>query len=195
MYQVIGGVRSRALRVLWMLEELGETFEHIDASPGSDAVKAVNPSGKVPVLVVDGTALTDSSAILSYLADKHGALSFPAGTLDRARQDGLMHKVLDELDAVLWTAARHSFVLPEDQRMPEIKGPLKWEFVRSCESLIEAMGDGPYLMGETFTIADIVCAHCLSWAINAKFAVENEDLRAYLGRCRDRDAFKRAASR
>ncbi len=91
-----------------------------------------------------------------------------------------MHKVLDELDAVLWTAARHSFVLPEDQRMPEIKGPLKWEFVRSCDSLAEAMGEGPYLMGETFTIADIVCAHCLSWAINAKFAFENEALRQYL---------------
>lgn len=194
MYQVIGGVRSRAMRVLWMLEELGVPFEHIQASPGSAEVKAVNPTGKVPVLVVDGTAITDSSAILTYLADKHGALTFPPGTLERARQDGLMHKVLDELDAVLWTAARHSFVLPEDQRMPEIKGPLKWEFVRSCDSLAEAMGEGPYLMGETFTIADIVCAHCLSWAINAKFAFENEALRQYLDRCWDRDAFKRAAA-
>lgn len=194
MYQVIGGVRSRAMRVLWMLEELGVPFEHIQASPGSAEVKAVNPSGKVPVLVVDGTAITDSSAILTYLADKHGALTFPPGTLERARQDGLMHKVLDELDAVLWTAARHSFVLPEDQRMPEIKGPLKWEFVRSCDSLAEAMGEGPHLMGETFTIADIVCAHCLSWAINAKFAFKNEALRQYLDRCRDRDAFKRAAA-
>ncbi len=192
MYQVIGGVRSRAMRVLWILEELGVPYEHINAGPRSDEVLALNPSGKVPVLVVDGTVVTDSSAILTYLADKHDALSYAPGTLDRARQDGLMHKVLDEIDAVLWTAARHTFVLPEDQRIPEIKGPLRWEFARTIEAFAEILGDGPYLMGETFTIADIVLTHCLGWAINAKFPVENAALRAYVDQCRSRDAFKRA---
>ncbi len=194
MYKVLGGVRSRAMRVLWMLEELGVPYEHVSAGPRSDEVRALNPSGKVPVLVVDGTTLTDSSAILSFLADRHQALTFPPGTLERARQDGLMHKVLDEIDAVLWTAARHSFVLPEDQRMPEIKGPLRWEFARSEGALADALGAGPYLMGSEFTIADIVLAHCLGWAITAKFPVEDARLQDYLARCRARPAFQRAAA-
>ena len=194
MYQVLGGVRSRAMRVLWMLEELGVPYEHIQAGPRSDEVKALNPSGKIPVLVEDGTVLTDSSAILTYLADKHNALTFAPGTIDRARQDGLLHKILDEIDAVLWTASRHTFVLPEDQRVPEIKGPLRCEFARTAEEFAAHLSDKPYLMGEMFTVPDIVLTHCLGWAINAKFPVEDETLRAYVKRCRGRDALKRAAA-
>ncbi len=128
MYTVIGGIRSRALRVLWMLEELGEPYTHIAAAPRSDEVTALNPSGKIPVLLDGDATLTDSTAILTYLADKHGQLTYPAGTIDRARQDGITHFVLDEMDAILWTASRHSFVLPEDLRVPQIKDSLKWEF-------------------------------------------------------------------
>ena len=193
-YQVIGSVRSRALRVLWMLEEIGEPYEHVKAGPRSPEALALNPSGKIPVLVADGAAITDSTAILTYLADKHGKLAFPAGTLDRARQDGLTHLALDEMDAVLWTAARHSFVLPEEHRVPEIKGPLRWEFARTCTRLAERKGDAPFLMGDAMTIADIVTAHCLSWAINAHFPVEAQGLIDYVDRMKARPAFQRAVA-
>ena len=39
----------------------------------------------------------------------------------RAKQDALLHRVNDEIDAVLWTAARHSFILPEAERVPAVK--------------------------------------------------------------------------
>ena len=84
MYTVIGTVKSRALRVIWMLEELDVQFDHIAAPPQSEGVIQVSPSGKVPVLVEDGVPITDSTAILQYLADKHGQFTHPAGTLDRA---------------------------------------------------------------------------------------------------------------
>ncbi|MFT7311817.1 MAG: glutathione S-transferase, partial [Paracoccaceae bacterium] len=116
MYTVIGDIKSRAMRVIWMLEELGEPFEHRAAPPRSDDVLAVNPAGKVPVLIEDNVPILDSTAILTYLADKHGKLTFPAGTLERARQDGLTQFLLDELDSSLWMAARHSFILPEELR-------------------------------------------------------------------------------
>ena len=93
-----------------MLEELGEPYEHVAAPPRSEGVTAFNPAGKVPVLVEDGTPITDSTAIIQYLADKHGKLTHRAGTLDRARQDSLTQFLLDEFDANLWMAARHSFV-------------------------------------------------------------------------------------
>ena len=191
MYTVIGNTRSRTLRVLWMLEELEQPFERIEAGPHSAEVRARNPSGKVPVLLVEGTALTDSTAILQFLADRHGSLTHPAGTVERARQDGLTHFVLDEMDAALWTAARHSFVLPEDRRVPEIKDSLRWEYGRALARLEERL-EGPFLMGEQMTVPDIIAAHCLNWGKLAKFPEPEGALAEYLDRMLARDAFKRA---
>lgn len=191
MYTVIGGVSSRTFRVLWMLEELGATYEHIPARPRSDEVRAHNPSGKIPVLIDGGEALTDSTAILTYLADKHGALTYPAGSLDRARQDGITFAILDELDAVLWTAARHSFVLPEDKRVPEIKDSLKAEFASNSERLSKRIA-GPFVMGEMMTIPDIIMTHCCNWAISANFPEPVPGLARYLSNMRARPAFGRA---
>ena len=97
-YTVYGTVKSRAARVVWLLEELGVPFDQVGAPPRSDDVVALNPSGKVPVLVADGVPISDSTAILTFLADRHGAFTYPAGTLDRARQDSLTQFLLDEFD-------------------------------------------------------------------------------------------------
>ena len=86
MYKVIGTPQTRAFRVIWMLEELELPYELVPAPPRSEGVVAFNPSGKVPVLIDNGTPITDSTAIIQYLADKHGQLTHPAGTLERARQ-------------------------------------------------------------------------------------------------------------
>ncbi|CRL16271.1 glutathione S-transferase family protein [Phaeobacter italicus] len=193
MYTVIGKQLTRCYRVLWALEELGQEYDLNPALPQSPDVLALNPSGKVPILVEDGEAITDSTAIITYLADKHGQLTARAGTLARAKQDAVTHMLLDELDAVLWTAARHSFILPEDKRVPELKDSLKWEFARSLNRL-EARMQGPYLMGEDFTIADIICTHCLNWAYSAKFPLENKALLEYSKRMRSRPAFQKVAA-
>ncbi len=193
MYTVIGKQLTRCYRVLWALEELGQEYDLNPALPQSPDVLALNPSGKVPILVENGEAITDSTAIITYLADKHGQLTAPAGTLARAKQDAVTHMLLDELDAVLWTAARHSFILPEDKRVPEVKDSLKWEFARSLNRL-EARMQGPYLMGEDFTIADIICTHCLNWAYSAKFPLENKALLEYSKRMRSRPAFQKVAA-
>lgn len=191
MYKVYGKVQTRAFRVLWMLEEIGEPYEFIDAGPHSEAVLALNPSGKVPVLQDGDDTLTDSVAIMTYLADKHGKLTFPAGTIKRAHQDALVHTILDEMDAILWTAARHSFILPEDQRVASVKPSLQWEFSRNLDRLAKRL-NGPFLMGDRMTIADILCTHCLNWAHGAKFPVKNEAMLVYAKALRERDAFRRA---
>jgi len=192
-YKVIGSVKSRAMRVLWTLEELGAEYEHVAAPPRSAEVTEFSPAGKIPVLVVDHVPITDSVAIMTYLADRHGALTFAPGTVERARQDGLTHFILDEFDAVLWMAAKHSFILPEEQRVPAIKDSLKWEFERAQANLIPRMAeDGPFLMGETMTIADILLAHCGGWAITAKFPIVEPRFREFISMMRDRPAFARA---
>jgi glutathione S-transferase len=193
-YTVYGTVKSRAARVVWLLEELGLPFDHVAAPPRSDAVVALNPSGKVPVLVEDGVAISDSTAILTYLADRHGAFTHPAGTLDRARQDSLTQFLLDEFDAALWMAARHSFILPEPLRHSAIKESLRWEFERSQATLVGRMG-APFLTGATMTVPDIILAHCLIWAGAAKFPVTEARLFDYIAMMRARPAFVRAMTR
>ncbi|MCE5973251.1 glutathione S-transferase family protein [Sinirhodobacter sp. WL0062] len=195
MYTVIGPVASRALRVLWMLEELGQSYEHIKAAPRSEGVVAFNPAGKVPVLIVDGTPVTDSTAIIQFLADRHGAMTHPAGTLARARQDSLTQFLLDEFDAALWMAARHSFILPEELRLSGIKNTLRWEFERSQHVLVQRMGEGDFVMGDEMTVPDIILSHCLSWALAAKFPIVEHRLTDYLDRMRARPAYKRALAK
>ncbi|MCH8467189.1 MAG: glutathione S-transferase family protein [Roseinatronobacter sp.] len=191
MYTVIGKANSRATRVLWMLEELGQGYTHVPAAPQSQGVVSFNPAGKVPVLIEDGTPITDSTAIIQYLADKHGALTFPAGTLDRARQDSLTQFLLDEFDSALWMAARHSFILPQELRQSAIKESLVWEFTNSQKTLVHRLGDGPFLMGAQMTVPDIILTHCGIWARVAKFAVTEAKLGAYLERMTARPALAR----
>ncbi len=193
MYTVIGTPMSRSFRVLWALEELGQPYELTPALPQSPEIREVNASGKVPAMIAEGEVITDSTAILTYLADKHGKLTAPAGTMARAHQDAMTQRFLDELDAVLWTAARHSFALPKEQRVPEVKPSLKWEFNRNLDQ-IAALIKGPYVMGEAFSLADIVLTHCLNWAYSAKFPLEDEGLLAYAKAMRGREAFKRAVA-
>ena len=193
--KVFGSVKSRAMRVIWMLEELEVPFEHVPAAPRSADVMALNATGKVPVLLADSVPITDSTAILTFLADHFGRLTAPAGSLERARQDSMTQFLLDEFDAVLWMASRHSFVLPEHLRLPAIKDSLKWEMERSQNTLLARMGEDAFLMGAQMTVPDIILTHCLSWAIAAKFPVETPALVAYAKRMRARPAFKRAAAR
>lgn len=194
MYTVIGATKTRTLRVLWLLEELGLPYTQMPAAPQSDEARAHNPSGKVPALL-DGTAtITDSTAILTYLADKHAAFTAPAGSIARARQDSLTHFLLDEFDALLWTAARHSFILPEELRLPQIKTSLKWEYTRSLQRLSDRLR-GPFLMGDAPTIPDIITTHCLTWGIGIKFGAPEGALAEYLTQMRTRPAYLRAQAR
>lgn len=195
MYKVLGTANTRAFRVMWMLEELDQPYDHVPAAPQSDGVVAFNPSGKVPVLIEDGTPITDSTAIIQYLADRHGALTHKAGTIERALQDSLTQFLLDEFDAVLWTAARHTFVLPEELRVSAIKDTLRWEFQRSQQILKQRVGNGPYLMGEVMTVPDIILTHCLGWAQAARFPLMDCWDQNYLVKMRARPAYLRADAR
>lgn len=194
MYKVIGTARTRSFRVLWMLEELDEPYDHVAVPPRSEEARSFNPSGKIPALVDGEHVLTDSIAILTYLADKHGRFSAAPGTPERARQDAMTFWLVDEFDAILWAAAKHSFILPEDRRIPLVKDVLKWEFAESAAALADRL-EGPYLMGEAFTICDILAVHCLNWAVAAGFPRVDDRLHAYAKSVRQRPAYQTAYAR
>lgn len=194
MYTVIGSTKTRAFRVVWLLEELGQAYTHIAAGPQSPDARAHNSTGKVPALIVDDVVLTDSVAIMAYLTDKHGQFTHSPGSIDRARQDALTCFLLDEIESLLWTATRHRFILPEDRRVPDIKPTLHWEFLRSQQTLLAHLGTGPFLMGEKMTVPDLLLTHCLSWAVAAKFPEIAPPLRDYFTRMKSRPAYIRTAT-
>ena len=179
MYKVIGNTNTRTLRVLWAMNEIGLEYEHVQVNAQSVDAKKFNISGKVPTLEANGINIADSTAIVTYLADKYNQLTFPAGTIERAQQDSFTQFILDELDSILWTAARHSFVLPKELRVSELKETLRWEFARSLKVLESRMGTGPNVMGEEFTIPDIILTHVGGWARVAKFDIPDGKLRDY----------------
>lgn len=194
MYTVIGTVKSRAFRVLWMLEELGQPYELLKAAPRSDAAKAHNPLGKIPALVDADYVLIDSVAIMTYLADKHCGLTAPAGTPDRARQDAVTLWLIDELDAVLWTHSKHTFVLPDKLRVPDISPTLHKEFTRNADTfagMLEQSGD--FIMGDRISLPDLLAVHCFGWAFGSGFPALPDTVKTYTKRLRARPAFRAAA--
>ena len=54
MYTVLGSTKNRTLRVIWTLEELGVSYDQVVGDPASAEVKALNPTGKVPALILEG---------------------------------------------------------------------------------------------------------------------------------------------
>jgi len=191
MYTVIGHPASRTIRVLWALEELGLDYDHVPAPPRSAEIMAINPTGKIPALMVGEDVLTDSVAILTYLADKHGGLTYPAGSTQRARQDGVMNYMVSELDAALWTYAKHSFALPEEDRVAEVKPTAVKEFIRALAHLEVLKGDSDYVAGDRFTIADIVLSHCAGWGLSRKFPLPGGAFGTFLKTLRKRPAMEK----
>lgn len=196
MYTLIGSPKTRAFRVLWMLEELEQPYTLLPAAPHSDDILKHNPAGKVPALLVDSEPLLDSVAICQYLADHHGRHTHAAGTIERARQDSFTQFCVDEIEGALWTAARHSFIYPEERRVPAIKEACAYEFQRALQTLEKRLGNHPYVTGEMFTVADLIIGHCSIWAQAAKFSLPKEGaVKQYLGRVLARPGFQRAAKR
>jgi glutathione S-transferase len=192
MYTVIGSPRSRAMRALWMLEELELPYDHVPAPPRDAAVVAHNPAGKVPVLLIEGRAFTDSVAIVQFLADRHGRFTAPAGTEDRLRQDGATQFCVDEVEGALWTVGKHSFVLPEERRSEGAKAAARWEFDRAMEELERRIGEADYIAGDRFTVPDLLLGHCAAWAEAARMTKPGGRAGAYLDRMRARPALARA---
>ena len=194
MYRLYGQVKTRTLRPLWLLEELGVDFDFVPTVPRSPEAYAVSPLGKIPVLETPEGTVIDSVAIMTWLADRHHAFTHEAGSFRRAQQDALTNTINETLDAVLWAYAKHSFVLPEAQRVPEVKESLRWQFAQNAGVMAELLGDRVFLMGEEPVVPDILLAHCCGWA--ASLGLDLPDgLRRHMTAMRARPAFRRALAR
>src|SRR5690348_10829454 len=112
--KLYGYRNGRTLRALWALEEVGAKYEYVEIDvlhgQGRDPeFLKINPGGKVPVLDDDAAIITESAAICMHLAEKFPASQLlpPQGTIERGRCYKWISFILTELDAPLWTIAKH----------------------------------------------------------------------------------------
>ena len=196
--------RSRSFRVLWALEEVGAEYEYLDLDMGSTADDGnlsstylkLNPQGKVPTLIDDEFVLTESNAIVNYVANFDGGEGFipQANSRERAEYDELCFFIQSDFEQPLWTSGKHRFALPEEHRVPEILPTAVWEFEKSQTALKELVDLNHFAIGGHFTFADILLAHTIGWADSFKFPVDQQ-LLAYRDRHFERPAVAAAVAR
>ncbi len=199
--KLYGMGKSRSFRALWALEEAAIDYEYVavdfrsDKENGaqSESYRALNPQGKVPTLVDGDLVLTESGAILNYIAASSPNLDLiPSNDIKRrALYDDICCFILTELEQGLWTSGKHRFALPEEHRVPAILPTASWEFNKAINALLTRFDGEGFVLGDEFSMADVLLAHTLNWAESFKFDVP-EKLLTYKNKMYYRGACKKS---
>lgn len=195
--RIYGIARTRAFRALWVAKEVGIAYEHLpieigDAGARTPEFLAINPNGRLPVIVDDGFVLFESLAITLYLAKKHsnGRL-YPATLEGEARAWQWSMWALTEVDRGVNIWSLHAMRLPPDERNSEKREEALKLVAKPFKVLDAALAQQPFLLGNDFTVADLNVAAVISRAIEMDLsAVPN--LKAWLVRCLERPAAREA---
>jgi glutathione S-transferase len=185
---------SRAAGVLWMLEEVGTPYElrFVDIAKGDQKkpeIVALNPMGKLPILVDGDAVVTESAAIGLYLADRHAYGRLSPKVDDPARGTYLR-----------WSLYPPSVIEPG--AMAKQAG---WAFKDSqagwgnyeamLSSMEKAVTGRDFLLGNTFSMADVIFGGTLRYMLTFKLLESRPLFAAYIERLSARPALKRADER
>ena len=198
MIQLYGVPRSRAMRCLWMLEELGVPYENVKTNFADGGTRTpdylrINPNGHVPALRDGDLTLFESLAINLYLARKYDKGLWPKSIADEGRAFQWSVWAMTELEEPVVTTLVHRVFLPEAQRDAKKAKDGAERFPKPLGVLDAALAGRPHLLGESFGIADLNVASVLSWAPLAGLEFsEAPNAQAWLSRCTSRPAFLRA---
>jgi glutathione S-transferase len=201
MLQLYGNPRSRAMRCLWMLEEVGEPYQLIEKSTRADDLQSaeylrLNPNARIPTLVDGEVVLWESMAINLYLAQKY------QGPMHCARPEilGLAAQwsfwAVLEMEALLLDLLQHRALLTESARDPSYaeRDELLWR--KPLGSLNEALAGREYLAGNDFTVADLNVASILIWGKMARVNMSGHtNTTRWLDDCLARPAYGRVRER
>jgi glutathione S-transferase len=167
---IYGVPRSRAFRTLWMAKELGLDYEHVKVDFATGETRrpqhlALNPNGHIPVIDDDGFVLWESMAINLYLAKKYSAgRLYPNRLEDEARAWQWSFWGMTEVERPVLTALFNRAILPENQRDAAAADEAEKTLAQPLGVLDGALGRSAYLLGDSFTVADLNVASILSWA-------------------------------
>ena len=168
MLQLYGNPKSRAMRCLWMLEEMGKPYQLIEKSTRIDDLQSaeyrrLNPNARIPTLVDGDLVLWESMAINLYLAQKYEGPMHCAGpeVLGLAAQWSFWAML--EMEALLLDLLQHRAVLPEFARDASYAERDELLLNKPLSVLNDALAGRDYLAANSFTVADLNVAGILVW--------------------------------
>jgi len=188
---------AASLAVHWMLIELGVPFEAKLVSIDDGAQKSpeylrLNPTGRIPTLVIDGKPHAESAALLMLLAERHPEKRFAPAPGSAARADWLEMMIF--LANTILPAKRDWFYADSDgdPAGAEAVRALARRRIESAWDRLDAhLADGrTYLSGSELSTADFLAAMVMRWSRNMpRPATTWTHLAPYIHRMRSRPAF------
>jgi len=185
-----------------MLEEIGLDYEHVPVRAHTESRAAdylrINPNGHIPSLEDDGFVLWESLAINLYLAEKYaGPPLWPADIRDRARTYQWSLWAANEVEPRIVTIGTGLSTKSAD---PAAVASGLGQLAAAIRILDDKLREHPYLLGETFTVADLNLASTIrepgEEGVSSIAAIELTPfpmVAAWLDRCADRPANLRVA--
>lgn len=190
--------RSRSTRALWLLEELGVPFDLTVMSREDKQTPeylALHPLGRSPVLEEEGGPVFESAALVLHLADKHldAGLIAPLGSHERALQYQWCFFGMTDIEGALMDIARQIW---KDSGEPDadIVERATERFVATVGVIEAAVGDGEYLVGDAFSVADIIVGSVIGFARTGKLTELPAGVVPYVDRLEARPARQRAVA-
>lgn len=201
MLQIVGFPRSNFVRTVRMVaEEKGVAYDLIPEIPHSDAVKALNPTGKIPGLRHDGLELCESLAIARYIDEAFpGPKLIPEEPKAAAVVNRWTAAAATEVDQLLMRNYVVDYAFRKDAEGNVIRtriDPALKRFPKMFAMLADAVSGG-YFGTDAFSMADCFLAPILTAADNfpegRKAIAESPAVAGYLARVQARDSFKATA--
>jgi glutathione S-transferase len=183
---------TRDLRVLWALEEMGLPYEivgmdHPKHDLDAPAYRALNPFGQIPTIDDDGVVVTETGAILLYLARKSGKL-MPRDLAGEAQVLRWSVAALSSIEPPVLTRWFVDIMGDKGSKGSEALG--RWAEMR-LKQLDGWLANRAFVATDEFTVADILMAHVLVAARNQGMLEPFPNVLAYQTRCMGRAAWKR----
>ena len=185
---------SRASNVVWMLEEvgIGYTLKPVDIMKGeqkSPEILALNPMGKLPILKDDAVVVSESAAIGLYLADRYAAGRL-APRLDDPQRGSYLRWALFAPSVI------EPGVMARHENWTYKSSAAGWGDYEAMLATTEAaIGDGPCLLGETFSMVDVIFGGTLRYMLQFKIIEPRPAFTANAERLEKRPALQRANAR
>jgi glutathione S-transferase len=179
---------TRSIRARWILQELGIDFESVTVNilageQHSPEFLKINPLGRVPVLVDGELVLTESVAILLYLAEKYPDKGLiPTDIKQRSQVYRWLLLTTAEIEQPLWRIWRHTAVYSEHLRLPAEVSLARKDFADLVAVMEDHMQGREFVVGDTVTVADFACAYTLDWANEFRLLDECPKLLQYIER-------------
>ncbi len=201
MLQLYGNPRSRAIRCLWMLEEVGQPYQLVEKSVRPEDLQSaeylrLNPNARIPTLVDGDVVLWESMAINLYLAQKYqGPMHSESAEVFGLAAQWSFWAML-EIERLLLELLEHSVLLPEYSRDASVVERVGLLLRKPLTVLNDALAGRGFLASDGFTVADLNVAGILMWGKLSRMDMSAyPNLARWLDGCLARPAYARLRER